>query len=461
MPSDHDIAVVRETLRRYLTRHGTATAKELCAELGVSQPTFSRYAKIVGNELLALGRSRSRRYAWRRDIAGVPSPIPVFSIAAPGQETTKIADLFPIQPDGFWVQRYDGESSGPYDDLPYFLHDLRPAGFLGRLIPRQHPELGFPPDVRLWSADHTLRYLTTFGYNHVGALIVGEAALQQYLRFAIEPPDAILRAERSFAYPQAATGTLALGPAGSSAAGEQPKFLATRRDDAGCVPVLVKFSPPRDNAANRRVADLLIAEHLALLTLRELGYPAARTELLESDDRVFLEVERFDRIGPQHRRGTISLEALDAEFVGSVLPDWTSMVRALAADGVVPQHAVLATSRLQYFGELIANSDMHRGNLSFTTDGTTVTGLAPAYDMTPMAYAPRAGELVPVPFSPPAPGPQHSPFAEDVLKAAARFWERVSEHPGVATAFQDTARDHAARVRKLLPIAALLPRSPN
>ena len=47
--------------------------------------------------------------------------------------------------------------------------------------------------------------------------------------------------------------------------------------------------------------------------------------------------------------------------------------------------------RLPCFGTLIGNSDMHSGNLSFVAERGRPYNLAPAYDMTPMALAPRTG----------------------------------------------------------------------
>jgi hypothetical protein len=46
------------------------------------------------------------------------------------------------------------------------------------------------------------------------------------------------------------------------------------------------------------------------------------------------------------------------------------------------------------FGVLIANTDRHNGNLSFIGEGRPYD-LAPAYDMTPMAFAPRSGGGLP------------------------------------------------------------------
>lgn len=47
------------------------------------------------------------------------------------------------------------------------------------------------------------------------------------------------------------------------------------------------------------------------------------------------------------------------------------------------------------FGTLIGNTDLHNGNLSFVTDHGRPYELAPAYDMTPMGFAPRSGGGLP------------------------------------------------------------------
>ena len=47
------------------------------------------------------------------------------------------------------------------------------------------------------------------------------------------------------------------------------------------------------------------------------------------------------------------------------------------------------------FGTLIGNADMHNGNLSFISEQGHPYDIAPAYDMTPMAFAPRSGGGLP------------------------------------------------------------------
>ena len=148
------------------------------------------------------------------------------------------------------------------------------------MVARAHAELGNPSDVRLWSGDQTLRWLVRHGWDGVGALVVGEEAYGRYVKAALTPPDAVPRAKRARRYADLALDAVRHGLPGSSAAGEQPKFLALREDDDGVVPVLVKFSPPVDNPVAERVADLLIAEHLALRAIATAGRQAATTDEL-------------------------------------------------------------------------------------------------------------------------------------------------------------------------------------
>lgn len=189
---------------------------------------------------------------------------------------------------------------------------------------------------RRHSADDVLRYLTAAGSDSIGALIVGEPAFQAFLERASRPPKPVAEAERSRAWPDRAANVLAFGVPGSSAAGERPKFLATVVGPDGPVQVLVKFSPQRTNAIVQRVADLLICEALALDVVAEAGVgDAASARVLEADGRVFLEVERFDRVGALGRRGLLSLLSLDAEYVGSDLSSWSRASRGLVDEGLI------------------------------------------------------------------------------------------------------------------------------
>ena len=66
----------------------------------------------------------------------------------------------------------------------------------------------------------------------------------------------------------------------------------------------------------------------------------------------------------------------------------------MAARVIVPQAAESA-ALLWAFGTLIGNTDMHGGNLSFLSEQGPPCEIAPAYDMSPMGFAPRGGGGLP------------------------------------------------------------------
>lgn len=448
-----DQAAVRGTLFRHLGFHGHTGAGELQRLLGVSSATFSRLMAAHAEDVLAVGRGRATRYAARRRIEGLPSALPLYEVL--DGRTVLLGTLHPVRPDGYYVES-DSPVRGFYPGLPWFLDDLRPSGFLGRLVPSQHPELGFPRSVDAWSVDQVVVYLAGHGADLVGNLVLGEGALQRALQAT--PAHPVARGERSERYGALAADAMAAGIPGSSAAGEQPKFLATRIDGDRHVPVLVKFSPPVRDEASRRVADLLVCEHLALARIADAGLPAARTALVRSADRTFLEVERFDREGRQARRGLVSLRALDAEFVGDPT-SWTSVARALHVQRRIPAEALRRVVWLERFGDWIGNTDKHLGNLSFHFQSGALGALAPVYDMLPMGYAPRSGEVVPVELRLPTLSPSQADLWVETWRVAVAFWRDVSAHPEVSAGFAAIAARNADRVEEMGPTLARLPRA--
>lgn len=445
---------MRADLLRALAR-GPASAGELVAALSISQPTLSRALRASAADVLVAGRARATRYAARRTIDGVSSPVPVYEVRPLGERPRRLLELHPVRPDGFWAGL--GHAGAFYDDLPWFLHDLRPSGFLGRLLPLRHPELDVPRDVLLWNADHVLRYATRHGWNLPGAFVLGDAAYEAFVAAAEDPPDRVDAAARERRYPELAADVLRLGPAGSSAAGEQPKFLVTRAGEDGLVPLIVKFSPPLRDEVAIRIGDLLVAEHVAHGVLAAHGIPSARSSLLHAGGRAFLEVERFDRDGLAHRRGVVSLAALDAEHVGSQLDRWSTTTAALVRAGIIPPADHTRVRWLETFGRLIANTDMHASNLAFLLDGTSLAGVAPAYDMLPALYAPIQGEIVERVFTPALPSPSDADVALEAWMAALEYWRALARRPELSVGFRDLAWANVRAVGALESSVARLP----
>ena len=125
---------------------------------------------------------------------------------------------------------------------------MRPAGFLGRAFAISFAaELGLPADINAWSDAHTLRALIQHGDDLVGNLLLGDIARANFIQ--APPPVPIAEAD----YPALAEAAERGEVAGSSAVGEQPKFVAYNGRH-----VLVKFTAQSDNTVTGRWRDLLL-----------------------------------------------------------------------------------------------------------------------------------------------------------------------------------------------------------
>lgn len=257
--------------------------------------------------------------------------------------------------------------------------------------------------------------------------------------------DVTTEKNRKKQYPHNATLVLSSGIPGSSAAGEQPKFLSIVETKKGHRHVLVKFSPPVIDTISQRIADLLVCEHLAHEVLKQHKHQAPASSLLWSQDRLFLESERFDRNTQGGRLGIISLRALDLEFVGQ-LRTWTETAEALWRQKIIDQMTYQNIVWLEVFGKLIGNTDRHHGNISFFCDGEKITGLAPVYDMLPMMYAPQQNQLIERPFDPAPPKVSELSAWNTALAAARDFWVYVQKSSQVSKEFKSLTSSHASKL---------------
>src|SRR5690606_31739953 len=95
--------------------------------------------------------------------------------------------------------------------------------------------------------------------------------------------------------------------------------------------------------------------------------------------------------------------------------------------------------QLWYFGQLIGNSDMHDGNLSFRSghvSGAPGFRLAPAYDMLPMFYAPNARGIPETPLQMSTAAPVWSVLWDQALRAAQSFWTQAAADPRISAGFR-------------------------
>lgn len=430
-PMDRQAVVT--ILRRTMSSDGPQSRQKLEQVAGVSQATISRLLRSMSDVVVLGKNNKAIEYGVTRANS---SPVSIYEVDEDGT-VREVAEMTILEPRHYAI---DGQVS---EGLPFFLNDLRPSGFLGRLVPRQNADLDLPEDIRLWSDEITLRYLASRAYDLVGNLLVSDRIAAAVQHGSFPKPPIIERAE----FEKAADNVLAFGVPGSSAAGEHPKFLMT---DPSGQQKIVKFSPPVSHPVGRRVADVLIAEHLALNTLAEGGISAAQTTIFTGPRRVFLEIERFDRIPHSTgRRGVISLASLSAHHLGDYR-GWVEDAEKLMRHNIITAECLRTIRQLALFGQLIANSDMHEGNLSFFSHGLGhVTTVTPAYDMGPMLYAPRHLQIVDIPFEPTPRRHRDNDIWPNIFAMALTFWERVATDTRISKEFRAIAREARRRIQSL------------
>ncbi|MBA4175846.1 MAG: phosphatidylinositol kinase [Leptothrix sp. (in: Bacteria)] len=447
----------RNAIQRELCR-GPRGATGLAAALKISPRTTLRLLAELGDATVSSGQAQRRRYAARRPLRGVAEALPVFALDEAGR-VTEAAALHPIQPQGClfplpalgWPVD-DDSRDGWWGGLPYPLYDMQPQGFLGRAFARaSHADLEVPADPDEWGDDDVLHVLARRGEDCSGHLIVGAASLRRHQQQRLQASEPLVEAQIAPAYVAAATLAASQGLAGSSAGGAFPKFTARRAlAGAATAEVIVKFSGVANAPATRRWADLLVCEHLALQRVQALGASgAAATRLVQAGGRTFLESERFDRVGAWGRRPLVSLRALSGHLLGLSSQDWRQHAARLVARGLIDARTVDDITRLWWFGRLIANNDMHLGNLSFHPQAGRLR-LAPAYDMLPMAFTPLPGGEVPEPrwnFELPLPAERAAWLAAG--DAAMAFWADAAGDARISPGF----RARAAELGQLLNVS--------
>jgi hypothetical protein len=318
--------------------------------------------------------------------------------------------------------------------IPYLLQDQRPGGFLGRQIPQRFPQLNAPSRIQDWTDEHHLRYLTTYGSDAVGDLILGRAALDDYLlqlRLLV-PRDA---GQRDRYFPELADRSMHGGVPGSSAQGEHPKFAVTLTEQGEVRHALVKFSPPIETEVGRRWSDLLIAEHLALETLRTAGISSATSRIFQFENRTYLEVDRFDRAGLAGRIGVTSLLAIDMGFYGA-LDNWIAAAQRLHQERRIDVQTLDEIRLISSFADLIANTDKHFGNLAFYDSYDGRFRLTPVYDMLPMLFAPAHEQLVARIYTPADPTSDTLNVWGRARALAEEYWRSLANEARISAEFR-------------------------
>ena len=453
--------LARERLDVELRTHAPIAATDLSERLGVSLATTLRMLRERDERVVRIGTTKTARYALRRALRGIAKPIPVYRIdrngkghSCPSLELLEPqAALFDLKAMGWPMDKDHGK--GWWDGLPYPLYDMRPQGFLGRNFARQTSrDLGVSLNPEEWSDDDIVYALSRYGSDTAGNLIVGDQAYERWLASVATPEDPLRSRGLADRYAELAYRATGQGIAGSSAAGEFPKFTVAREiSGSATLHAIVKFSGADNSTAVRRWSDLLICEHLALVAFEaSTKLRAARSRIFSAKGRTFLDVERFDRHGMLGRSEILTMDALNAALLGSSNLAWPELVRQLSrlkltTDGLADDVRVL-----WWFGKLIANTDMHLGNLSFQFEPgeSPRLTLAPTYDMLPMLYAPLSGGEVPTrEFDPSLPLPREREAWEMACRAAVRFWKTASRDSRISRPFRNICEQNGKRLTTL------------
>lgn len=434
---------------------GPRSAQELMGALAISQPTLSRTIQSNPEKLtfFRTAGDRTPKYALLRTLPlGLNARQTVYRISTTGHIDT-FAKLEILSGGATFERRLSHNTL--YEGLPPYMTFAAPSGFLGRQVAHAAAlDMNFPQSLKDWGDDHRLTYLFTRGLNLSGNLVYGDVALQLEMDFRNAP--ALTSTEKLARY--AATADQLKDTAyGSSAGGEQPKFLSLTEDVGH---VIVKFAK-----AGTRMADLLPLEHLALHALTLVGVPAAKSRLLAAGGYVFLEVERFDRVGRNGRIGMLSAGSIDDEWFGS-RDSWSEFATRCEQAKLLSRGCVRHIDVMAAFSELIGNTDRHFENISILLPGDGGQAhVAPAYDILPMKYASIGGgvdpDLTPVVPRVGAIGAKPEVWAT-AATAAAWYWDAVRDavrHPRlgapVSKAFGELAVQNQAIVADF--VAPLIP----
>ena len=459
--------ITAQNLLRCLRSQGPTPSSDVVETFGISRPTLSRRVKELGDSIVTIGKGRATQLAARHE--RVIDPVPLYQVSEIGK-MTPLGHLIPLMSGEHtpWYHRCENAPSvlregkfkhGLYPGWPWFLEDLRPTGFLGRAFgKRMAGVFQIDDNPENWSDLDLLNTLVGFGWNLHGNYVLGDGGAYTFFQEKkVENAEGEFKYDSPERYSELAQRALGEDEAfGSSAGGEQPKFTGILRDPSNhdFRAVIVKFSPKLDTSVGQRWADLLNAEHLANQILSKAGFSASKTRIFSSENRVFLESVRFDRIDLFGRKGLVSLRSLDAAFVGVGKGTWANCARRLSGQGLISDADKEQIIRLNCFGDQIGNTDMHFGNLSFFLDETFPLKLAPVYDMLPMRFRPSgSGEIIEQAFRPTLPKPEDQSVWEEMVPIAQTFWQHVADCVEISDEFRSIAENAISSLERIHQIA--------
>ncbi len=421
-------------VKEYLENH-IATSHQIQKNCDLTARQVLLAIKKLAHIIIKIPNGRSPKYALTKPAFNTGDKIYLWEVDNFGKHSC-IATLRPLSAGGYMVEKEIGmpnafmgeQGNGFYHDLPYFLTDIAPKGFLGKKIAENIAKVddSFPAHLNEWNDNHIGRYLLANTDSSIGNLKFGNHVNLNIRTF--------FERHKRDQYLDIADEIISHDSILSSAGGEQQKFTTFCEDINAHV--LVKFSPKGDSKNARRWKDILITEHYAAQILNAGGIvTAAETTIFEQGGRLFLESKRFDRCDKHGKRSMLSLLSIDAEFVG-VGDNWLRSCTELFQLKLLNQQDLYNVEYLSTFAQLIYNSDTHLGNISFEAHNEGFT-LLPIYDMCSMAFAPKSnGEILPFIHKEPNIKISEGFTLQAVTSAVKLFWSQVANEAMLSKDFK-------------------------
>jgi hypothetical protein len=412
-----------------------ATSAQISKALNLNAMAVSRKLRKLGAQIVKIPNGRSPLYALRKNAFGIDGDIHIWEIDEFGKPTC-ITTLTPLTTGGFFIENQDLlpkaflglNANGLYEDLPYFLWDMAPQGFLGKRIAGilHSLDASFPSNPDNWQTEHIGRYLLTNSENAMGNLQFGNNT-----NLKLRPN--LVKTSRQH-YPEIANSIIDSEVNISSAGGEHQKFTVYCAQEQAHV--LVKFSPKGNSDVAIRWRDILLTEYYANKILNTTGFiTAAQSNIIENGDRLFLESVRFDRSGEYGRRSMISLKAIAMEF-SNIANNWLDISQNLLEQKLISSQDEFNMQVLWHFGKLIHNTDMHPGNLSFAIKGEGFS-LLPVYDMCSMGFAPQGNaEVRQFNFNYPNLTNSNNEILRLAIDIAHNFWHEIYQDDRISVEFR-------------------------
>jgi hypothetical protein len=178
-----------------------------------------------------------------------------------------------------------------------------------------------------------------------------------------------------------------------------------------------------------------MAEHLAHQHLNSRGVGAAHSRVFRYGGRIFLEVDRFDRVGAEGRLGVVTLAALQVTGPWPT-ETWSGIALRLNEAGSLPRNDARQIRTIEAFARLIGNTDMALDNLSLFNRHDGRFALAPVYDMSPMLFAPGAPGAAELAYEAPQPTAETLDVWPHARRIAESYWERLATEPLLSAQFR-------------------------